>query len=390
MRGSRAPMATLGVAAMLIAALGGSALAQSLSPGGSATPLASPPAAGSPSAQTSPMPPVAVGPITWKMGKNQKDFTANPAAYGLGRLPDGRLMLVGSAGKDFSKTTGAAWVSTDGSTWKRVKGLKAPARSAVIAMGSIGPLIVVTGTAEDGTGLTWTSADGSAWSAAVPMSGAILDLTTTPSGLIGVGVDGSAAAAWTTADGISWQEVTIATSGRALHVMTAPDGSLVSTGEAIDAQKVATPVIWNSADGVTWTQATLDGLVPGQWFNPSAASTPAGLVATFGEHGQTGTIGHAWSSTDGHTWTESFVDQDGALRGATSAGTDALLIGPGQVFRSPDGVTWNATKTKAFDGYTVEDAITMADGRLLAAGDYFDPVGGGGMATWVGTADPLP
>ena len=151
-----------------------------------------------------------------------------------------------------------------------------------------------------------------------------------------------------------------------------------------------TPAVWNSTDGTTWTMTLLPGLPAGQWSSPAAAWTPAGLVATFSESGQTGSIGHVWSSTDGHTWAETYVDQDGALGAAGSAGTDALLIGHSQVLRSPDGVTWTPTKAKAFDGYTVRDVVTLADGRLLAAGDYFSPMGGGGMATWIGTAEPLP
>ena len=65
-----------------------------------------------------------------------------------------------------------------------------------------------------------------------------------------------------------------------------------------------------------------------------------------------------------------------------------MLIGHGQVLRSPDGVTWSPTAEPSFDGWTVRDVKTLADGRLFAAGDAGYPQSV--MTTWTGTAGPLP
>ena len=101
MRGSHAPVVALGAAAVLVLALGGLTLAQSpsSSTSPSAVPLTSPAAPGSPAAGAL-VAPVAVGPIDWKIVTKGKDFTADPAVYGVGQLPDGRLVVVGSVGAD--------------------------------------------------------------------------------------------------------------------------------------------------------------------------------------------------------------------------------------------------------------------------------------------------
>jgi hypothetical protein len=386
MRGSHTPIPAVVAATVLLVAVGGATLGQSPSSAPSTAPLTSPgaevsPAAGGPAA------PVALGPIEWKIVTKGKDFTADPAVYGVGQLSDGRLVVVGSVGADPTQAKGAAWVSDGGSKWTRLKGLKAPKGSSIFATANLGTTAVAVGVGSDG-GLVWTSADGSDWAAGEPISGAIYSLATNPAGLVAVGVEGGAPTSWTTTDGLSWQSVVLAPAGVALHVMVGPDGTHVATGSVSDAAGLETPVVWTSTDGSTWVQSTLDGLLPGQWSNPSAAHGPAGFVVTFSAQGQAGSIGHVWSSPDGTTWTESLVDQDGALTGAGSVGTEALLIGRGKVLRSPDGVTWIPTDEKDFAGWTVRDVMTLEDGRLFAAGDAFQGMGSA-MATWTGTAEPL-
>ena len=268
------------------------------------------------------------------------------------------------------------------------QGLKAPKGSSIFATANLGTTAVAVGVGRDG-GLSWTSNDGSTWTAGAPIAGAMYSLTTSPAGLIGVGFGAGSPTAWTTADGLTWQSVALAPTGVALHVMVGADGTQVATGTVSDADGVATPVVWTSADGSTWSQTTLDGLLPGQWSKPSAASTPAGFVVTFSERGQSGSIGHIWSSPDGLTWTETLVDQDGSPSTAGTAGTDALLIGRGKVLRSPDGLTWTPTNEETFGSYTARDVMTLSDGRLFAAGDAYQG-GQSAMATWTGTAEPLP
>ena len=155
----------LGSAALLVVAMVGTSAAQSPSPvlpGAPATiPAASGAIAGGSPAATP------VGPITWKRVTKGKDFSSNASVYQVAQLPDGRLIVVGTVGDASGRLTGAAWSSSDGKKWSRVK-IKAPKGSIITAIERAGATIVATGDAGDGTGLLWTSADGSTWQWQVP------------------------------------------------------------------------------------------------------------------------------------------------------------------------------------------------------------------------------
>jgi hypothetical protein len=381
MRRLRCLVAAVCATLMLVAAMVGTTLAQSPS-----VPPSGAPATAPATAAASPGSSVAVGPITWKAVTKGKDFTNVPQVYAVGQLPDGRLVVVGSAAG-----SGAAWVSADGSKWARLK-LKTPKGSAISAIGTVGSTVVMTGIASDGSGLAWTSADGTKWTDAKPMSGTVYTLASTPTGVVGVGVGGGAAVALSSADGVTWQSVSLAPSGRAVHVVAGPDGTLVAAGVVGDAAGVGTPVTWSSVDGTTWTQHSLEGLLPGSWSVPAAASTPVGFLVSLVERGNDGIIGHTWVSPDGVTWAATPVDPVATVSTAGSVGNDAMLIGGGQVLRSADAVTWTATDEPSFHGWTVRDVMKLADGRLFAAGDAggaFSP-SGSAMATWTGTVSPAP
>ena len=135
-------------------------------------------------------------------------------------------------------------------------------------------------------------------------------------------------------------------------------------------------------------ETALDGLAPGFWSVPAMALTPAGFVLTLSEPGDSGSIGHVWWSADGKAWQETLVDDAGTLSVVGTAGTDALLIGHGQVLRSPDGITWTPSDESSFEGWDVRDLMTLDDGRLFADGDAFSGMGSS-MAVWIGEADPL-
>jgi hypothetical protein len=328
----------------------------------------------------------AVGPIEWKRVTKGKDFTSNPEVYSVAQLPDGRLVVVGNITGGAGRT-GAMWSSADGRKWTRAK-IKAPEGSIIFAVAHAGSTIIATGASDDGS-LLWTSTDGSAWQPADGPSGAIYSLLATDAGgFVGAGVEGGAAMVWSSPDGTAWRSETLAPSGRALHVAQGLDGSLVVAGVVTDEAGNGAPVIWNSDDGSAWTETALDGLAPGFWSVPAMAQTPAGFVLTLSEPGESGSIGHVWWSADGKAWQETLVDDAGTLSVVGTAGTDALLIGHGQVLRSPDGITWTPSDESTFEGWDVRDLMTLNDGRFFADGDAFSGMGSS-MAVWIGEADPV-
>ncbi len=402
---ARIPFSVAAGAGLLVVVLAAATAAQSASTVPPASPSALPSASPSvlPSAGPSSLPsglvpsasaPVALGPITWKRVTKGKDFASNPAAYAVGQLPDGRLVVLGSVGDASGAPTGAGWVSADGSKWARLK-INAPKGSAITAIATLNGTTVASGTADAGAevadGLVWTSADGTAWAPPTRVGGQVYSMASVPGGLIGAGILGDAATVWTTSDAVTWTPVTLAPAARALHIVAGPDGTLVATGAIGGLQGDSSPAVWTSVDGgLTWSQTVLDGLAPGYWSIPATAVTPIGFLVTLSEQGQTGSIGHIWTSPDGTTWSESFVDQAGSLLAAGSVGTDALVIGHGQVLRSADGVTWTPTDEESFGGWQVRDVTTLTDGRLFAAGDAFTGQVGSALATWTGTAEPAP
>ena len=397
---ARVSFSVAGGASVLVVVLAALAAAQSPSTVPSASPSASPSALASESpsaAPSGPVPsasaPIALGPITWKRVTKGKDFASNPAAYAVGQLPDGRLVVLGTVGDANGAPTGAGWVSADGSKWARLK-INAPKGSAITAIATLDGTAVASGTAGAGAevaeGLVWTSADGTVWSPATHVAGQVYSLASVPGGLIGAGILGDAATVWTTTDAVTWTPVTLAPAGRALHVVAGPDGTLVVSGAIGEPQGDSSPAVWTSTDGgLTWSQTILDGLLPGIWSIPATAMTPLGFLVTLSEIGQTGSIGHVWTSPDGVAWSERFVDP-GSLLAAGSVGTDALVIGHGQVVRSSDGVTWTPTDEESFSDWQVRDVMTLTDGRLFAAGDGFVGQTGSALATWIGTAEPAP
>ncbi len=129
------PLVTLGSAALLVIAMAGTGVAQSPSAGLSGDPGASQVASGAaPSGRPAA---TAVGPIVWKRVTKGKDFTRDPAAYGVEQLPDGRLIVVGSVGGASGLPRGAAWTSPDGVKWSRAK-IRAPRGSSITAVADLG------------------------------------------------------------------------------------------------------------------------------------------------------------------------------------------------------------------------------------------------------------
>lgn len=375
--------ASSAAAILLLGALGGSgALAQSGAP--------SPVPSITPTGSATPQDASVVGPITWKRVSKGKDFTKAPSVYQAAQLHDGRLIVVGNTadapGFD-GRPTGAAWTSADGRTWSRLK-LKAPKGSWLVTIEQGEELVVVTGIAADGTGLVWTSTDGTSWTPATPPAGTFTDMLATDDGFIAAGIEQGGATFLHSTDGMTWSADALAPKGRAMQVAKGPDGALVVAGAVgTDDQGHTAPAVWNSADGSTWTETVLPGLAPGFWSIPAMTLTPVGFVLALSEQSDGGLVGHVLVSPDGLTWTETLMLDGSSATVAGTAGGDALLIGHGQVLRSSDGLSWNQDAEPAFKDWVPRDLITLADGRLFAAGDEFQGSVGSAMAIWTGTAE---
>ena len=237
------------------------------------------------------------------------------------------------------------------------------------AIGTIGETLVAAGVTEDGVGLAWLSSDGSDWTRTAAPGGVIHDLATIPTGLVAAGTDRDSPTIWLTSEGVTWTPRTLGPTGEALRVAAAPDGSMVVAGVMTDTGATTRPWYGPPPTAPTGRRVRCPDLPPGRWAVRALGLTPTGYVLLLSDPGQGGPVGHIWSSPDGASWRETLVDAAGPLTAVGTAGTDALVIGHGQVLRSADGATWASTDEPSFEGWVVRDLITLADGRLVAVGD---------------------
>jgi hypothetical protein len=322
----------------------------------------------------------AVDEIGWHRVTRGDGFTTDPVVSQVAQLPDGGIVIVGAVTDSVGRSTGAVWRSTDVGAWSRVK--MAPEGSHISAVARLGPSLVALGEADDGTSLAWTSTDGSSWLSSVPPRGTVAHLVSTAAGLEAVGASNGGATVWRSTDGTTWLPQSLSPGGQALAIATAPNGSEVIAGVVTDGARKQMPTVWTSTQDSGWIRRPLPGLVPGSWSVAALAWTPAGYVLIISEHGGHRASSHVWSSGDGASWTAAMVDETGPLSYAGTDGAQAMLVGDGHLWRSLDGRSWIASNEPSFDGWTVRDVITLADGRLFAAGDTISANGHSEMAVW--------
>jgi hypothetical protein len=346
-----------------------------------------------PSAPASTATPAApAGPVTWKRGTKGEDFKSNAGVTGTIQHAGTTSILVGWYGSgEGPLVTAAAWSSRDATVWDRVK-WKAPYGSVAYAVTTWSDELVAVGEDPDGNGRVWTSSDGGAWVASEVPGAQFRDGLASATGLIALGYardPQTRPIMWTSVDATTWLPTPIAALGDPRSLAASPEGVIVAAGLVRGAGRDDLPTVWRSVGGATWEAVALEGLSAGRWFIRALEYTPVGFVLSVSQFADTGAVNSVWVSTDGATWQRTLEVTGGdSFSAVGTRGAAAMLIGGGGTWLSTDGNTWTKTLVATFDGYEVQGGvITLADGRLLAAGQRFDG-GGTAIATWIG--DPAP
>ena len=208
---------------------------------------------------------------------------------------------------------GAAWTSTDGTTWPRVPDQPAFAPSELLRV-TAGPagFLAVRGL---GFGSLVFSRDGTTWSEApVGTPGAkVTGVTATDEGFVAVGSVEATAAAWVSPDGQTWQRATFTDGSDAsanLVSVAAQGRRLIALGAVPASGDEAIPITWTglaswlSADGgATWarTGSALHGTAPDLYpaSIPDLYAMSGGFIVV-GANAQ-GNMA-VWTSLDGTKW----------------------------------------------------------------------------------------
>jgi hypothetical protein len=235
---------------------------------------------------------------------------------------------------------GAAWTSTDGTTWQRVPDQPAFAPGPFLRL-TAGPagLMAVRGL---GFGSLVFSCDGTTWSEApVGTPGAnVSDVAATDEGFVAVGSVETTAAAWTSPDGQHWQRATVtdgsgasadfvsvAAQGRRLVAL----GAVPAPGDEAIPGSWTGPASWLSTDGgESWTQtgSALHGTAPDLYpaSIPDLYAMSGGFIVV-GANAQ-GNLA-VWTSVDGTKWQPVTIDATSEEFGRSLAvsGSRAIIGG---------------------------------------------------------------
>jgi hypothetical protein len=244
-----------------------------------------------------------------------------------------------------------AWQSSDGVGWSVVETqgtafdqYNFPTSAAVSPRGEVvlavatgmgyGTDVLVTSDLLDWERITVTQKEFESMSA----------IASSPSGLLGVGLDGAGDAeqrVWRSSDGRSWTAVAAPSRAGSLSTVAydaAHDQYVVGGTDA-----EGRPTMWTTHDGSAWARVTLDQGM-GRVDRVSAAEGLIVGVGPVGEPGDTNLI--AWSSYDGVTWQiVNLGSHNGYSTAAVGGGTAvAYFMGTGP---EPDYVpflgTWHGT-----------------------------------------------
>ncbi|WP_157429939.1 sialidase family protein [Actinomadura oligospora] len=284
----------------------------------------------------------------------------------------GRAVAVGSSGGD-----AAAWVSTDGSTWRtatgqgsaftrtgsqRLDGVAGGAKGWV-AVGSDQNHPLVT-TSTDGTG--WTAADGApAFRGAGSAQPATAAVAAGPSGYVIVGAEGTSAATWFSADLSRWErgrgagrwDLTAGRDSRWMADVTAGSSGYTAVGGVHLANGGDRPGVWTSSDGRQWRLRQL----------PLPSGIAEGRLEEVAAHGATLVATGFAKTPKGQEWL-GFVSSDGGANWSplpAPGGRAGLVVTA--LTAGPKGFA--GTGTMGSDGSGDVIALSSADGKSWTASD---------------------
>jgi hypothetical protein len=325
----------------------------------------------------------------------------------------------------------AMWYSTDGIHWQRVPGadtiLDRAADAQVTSILVTVNGVYVGGTVESGTdtnGALWLSSDGISWHAAYPPDNpfagpndhAIQDLTTFNGALVAVGAVRAGPswtpASWISPDGNSWTTPDEAfpeasrpqpgdDAGTVVRAVAATGAKLVAVGGSQAAQR-----LWTSSDGSAWKEIPLPAAAGSDgWTADLVAATATTTVVVDDQPGDPHVLAdgpNGWDDVTAHTATFGAplaeatpaalirdggrlllaVDLDQPARAIGAAGTRGAVL-----LESGDGSTWHPVARGGSLAGARIDALTIADGRLVAVGDIDESPGGSPRpAAWTSTS----
>ena len=308
----------------------------------------------------------------------------------------GTAVLVGFSGSGSQprgnkplEATARAWSSPDGATWTEV--VLPGAAGAVSRAVSAGPSGFVAVGKGKGGGRIWHSPTGDAWtevSGGSAPDGDIFDVAGGPAGYVAVGLttEGkgkkltTVPTAWTSADGMAWTSAPMADlAGAGVSVAASPAGGLLAAVYQPERRGPKTSgtfdvlppglTFFHTTDGKTWVSTAAspaeDVSTLGSWDLTHAAGQYR-FSAVHSRGASEGIRGH-FASPDGSAWTS--VPQLLGLNGATGPlGDGVIALGDAAVVHSEDGSSWHSSVEEALTGARTRSVVSLADGRVIAAG----------------------
>jgi hypothetical protein len=235
---------------------------------------------------------------------------------------------------------GAAWTSTDGTTWQRVPDQPAFAPGELLRV-TAGPAGIMAVRGLDVGSLVF-SRDGTTWSdAPVGTPGAkVTGVAATDEGFVAVGSVETSAAAWMSPDGQHWQRATFPDGSDAsadLVSVAAQGRRVVALGAVPAPGDEAIPITWTglaswlSTDGgASWMQtgSALHGTAPDLYpsSSPDLYALSGGFIGV-GPNAQ-GNMA-VWTSVDGAKWQPATIDATSEEFGLSLAvsGSRAIIGG---------------------------------------------------------------
>ncbi len=259
-----------------------------------------------------------------------------------------------------------------GSTWERVPAAESLENGWMAAVIEGVPGLVAVGGTDDGfDARVWMSADGVAWSRvesdAFGGDGyqAMIDVVSSPLGLVAVGYDEDQAAVWLSPDGNAWSRVPgneDAFAAASMDRIAVGGPGLVAVGNSED----DAAAFWVSADALTWTRVLVDD----RRTTVVDVTAHNGLLVAVGysNHGsEEGTVSlfpvvdlkpEVWFSSDGLSWERlandaiptgpgTLGDYGGWMQAVT--GSDDGLVAVGSAtWTSVDGSEWTLAGTEFY------------------------------------------